>query len=52
MLMALLHRLSRRPEVRIVNPFTSSHELIRRVEAVAVISSTVGLEASCTAARC
>lgn len=42
---ALLRRLSRRPEVRIVDPFTSSHELIRRAEAVAVISSTVGLEA-------
>ena len=42
---ALLRRLSRRPNVRLVDPFTSSHELIRRAEAVAVISSTVGLEA-------
>lgn len=42
---ALLRRLSQRREVRIVDPFTSSHELIRRAEAVAVISSTVGLEA-------
>jgi hypothetical protein len=41
----LLRRLSSRPEVRIVTPFTSSHELIRRAQAVAVISSTVGLEA-------
>ncbi len=42
---ALLRRLSRRPNVRLVDPFNSSHELIRRAEAVAVISSTVGLEA-------
>ena len=42
---ALLRRLSRRPNVRLVDPFTSSHELIRRAAAVTVISSTVGLEA-------
>ena len=41
----LLHRLSRRTNVRLVDPFTSSHQLIRRAQAVAVISSTVGLEA-------
>jgi capsular polysaccharide biosynthesis protein len=41
----LLRRLRRRPNVRLVPPRTSSHELIRRSEAVAVISSTVGLEA-------
>ena len=33
------------PNVRLVAPHTSSHELIRRAEAIAVISSTVGLEA-------
>ena len=42
---ALLRRLRRKDNVRLVDPFTSSHELIRRAEAVAVISSTVGLEA-------
>jgi hypothetical protein len=41
----LLRRLRERPNVRLVNPYTSSHELIRRAEAVAVISSTVGVEA-------
>jgi Capsule polysaccharide biosynthesis protein len=41
----LLQRLRRRPNVRLVEPFTSSHELIQQAEAVAVISSTVGLEA-------
>ncbi|HEV2590316.1 MAG TPA: hypothetical protein VGU02_00355, partial [Gaiellaceae bacterium] len=30
---------------RLVNPYTSSHELIQRAAGVAVISSTVGLEA-------
>ena len=43
--LGLLRRLRRRPNVRIVDPYTSSHELIRRSRAVAVISSTVGLEA-------
>ena len=38
-------RLHTRPNVRLVAPHTSSHELIRRAEAIAVISSTVGLEA-------
>jgi len=41
----LLRRLRERPNVRLVNPYTSTHELIRRSEAVVVISSTVGLEA-------
>ncbi len=42
---ALLRRLRTRPNVRLVAPQTSSHELIRKAEAIAVISSTVGLEA-------
>jgi CheY-like chemotaxis protein len=41
----LLRRLRQRPNVRLVDPYTSTHELIERSEAVAVISSTVGLEA-------
>jgi len=41
----LLRRLRRRPNVRLVQPYTSSHELIRRSAAIVVISSTVGLEA-------
>ncbi len=41
----MLRRLERIPNARLVAPHTSSHELIRRAEAVAVISSTVGLEA-------
>ena len=41
----LLHRLRRRPNVRLVDPYTSTHELIRRSEGVVVIGSTVGLEA-------
>ena len=43
--LALLRRLTRHPNVRLVDPFTSSHELIQRARAIAVISSTVGLEA-------
>jgi hypothetical protein len=43
--LGLIRRLHERPNVRIVPPHTSTHELIRRAEAVAVISSTVGLEA-------
>ncbi|HXH88066.1 MAG TPA: hypothetical protein VNI55_05615 [Gaiellaceae bacterium] len=42
---SLLRRLRTRANVRLVPPHTSSHELIQRAEAVAVISSTVGLEA-------
>jgi hypothetical protein len=41
----LLRRLRQRANVRLVPPRTSSHELIRGADAVAVISSTVGLEA-------
>ncbi len=41
----LLRRLRQRPNVRLVDPYGSTHELIARSEAVAVISSTVGLEA-------
>jgi capsular polysaccharide biosynthesis protein len=41
----LLRRLRTRRNVRLVAPQTSTHELIRTAEAVAVISSTVGLEA-------
>ena len=41
----LLRRLRRRQNVRLVQPYTSTHELIRESAAVAVISSTVGLEA-------
>ncbi len=41
----LLRRLRTRPNVRLVGPYTNTHELIERSEAVAVISSTVGLEA-------
>jgi hypothetical protein len=41
----LLRRLRERRNVRLVEPHTSSHELIRSAEAIAVISSTVGIEA-------
>ena len=41
----LLRRLRKRHNVRLVPPRTSTHELIQRAEAIAVISSTVGLEA-------
>lgn len=41
----LVTRLTRIPNVRLVDPYTSSHDLIERSCAVAVISSTVGLEA-------
>jgi hypothetical protein len=43
--LSLLRRLRRTPNVRIVPPHTSSHELMQAADAVAVISSTVGLEA-------
>lgn len=43
--LALLRRLSGLDNVRLVPPETSSHDLIRNAAAVAVISSTVGLEA-------
>ncbi len=42
---ALLRRLRKRANVRLVRPHTSTHDLVRRSAAVAVISSTVGLEA-------
>jgi len=43
--LALLHRLAQIPNARLVEPRTSSHELMRGADAVVVISSTVGLEA-------
>jgi hypothetical protein len=43
--LSLLRRLRRHANVRLVDPYVSSHELIRRARAIAVISSTVGLEA-------
>jgi hypothetical protein len=43
--LGLIRRLTRRPNIHLVEPRTSSHELIQRSRAVAVISSTVGLEA-------
>jgi hypothetical protein len=42
---SMLRRLDRIPNVRLVNPFTSSHELMRAASAITVISSTVGIEA-------
>lgn len=42
---ALLRRLRKRHNVKLVNAFTSTHELIERSQAVVVIGSTVGLEA-------
>jgi hypothetical protein len=42
---ALLRRLRSRANVRLVEPHASTHELVRGSAAVAVISSTVGLEA-------
>src|SRR5439155_1506136 len=41
----MLRRLTRFPNVRLVSPWISSHELMKRSRAVAVISSTVGIEA-------
>jgi len=42
---SMLRRLSRRENIRLVEPYTSSHHLVERSEAIIVISSTVGLEA-------
>jgi hypothetical protein len=42
---SMLRRLVARENVRLVDPYTSSHDLIERSAAVAVIGSTVGLEA-------
>ena len=44
--LGLLRRLRRRRNVRLVHPSMSTHDLIERSSAVAVISSTVGLEAT------
>ena len=43
--LGMLRRLRRRRNIRLVEPHTSSHELVQRSKAVIVISSTVGLEA-------
>ena len=43
--LGMLRRLTRIGNVRLLEPYANSHELIQRSEAVAVISSTVGLEA-------
>jgi capsule polysaccharide export protein KpsC/LpsZ len=43
--LSMLRRLTDLPNVHLVDPFTSSHELIERSAAVTVIGSTVGLEA-------
>ena len=43
--LGLLRRLRAIPSVRLVDPHKSSHDLIGAAEAVAVVSSTVGLEA-------
>lgn len=42
---SMLRRLAREPNIRLVDPHTSSLGLIRRSAGVATISSTVGLEA-------
>ena len=43
--LSLLRRLRRIPNVRLLEPQASSHELIARSQGVVVIGSTVGLEA-------
>jgi hypothetical protein len=43
--LGMLRRLTRIDNVKLLEPYASSHELIKNAEAVAVISSTVGLEA-------
>ncbi|HET7647444.1 MAG TPA: hypothetical protein VFK17_02675, partial [Gaiellaceae bacterium] len=43
--LSVLRRLARAPSIRVVAPRTSTHRLIAGAEGVAVISSTVGLEA-------
>lgn len=43
--LALLRRLRKIPNARLVDPYTSSHDLMQKAEAIVVISSTVGLEA-------
>ena len=41
----LLRRLRRIPNARLLDPYTSSHDLMQQAQAIIVISSTVGLEA-------
>jgi hypothetical protein len=41
----MLKRLTDIPNVHLVSPYTSSHALIQRADAVTVIGSTVGIEA-------
>jgi capsule polysaccharide modification protein KpsS len=41
---SMLYRLSRISNVKLVDPFTSSHELMKQAAAITVISSTVGIE--------
>ena len=43
--LGMLRRLCGIPNVRLLDPYTSSHDLIGRADAIVVISSTVGLEA-------
>lgn len=43
--LGMLRRLARIENVRLLDPHTSSHELIQRSRGIVVISSTVGLEA-------
>jgi Capsule polysaccharide biosynthesis protein len=43
--LGMLRRLTSIENVKLLDPYTSSHELMQRAEAIAVISSTVGLEA-------
>jgi Capsule polysaccharide biosynthesis protein len=43
--LGMLRRLTRIENVRLLDPHTSSHDLIQRSEGIVVISSTVGLEA-------
>ena len=41
----MLRRLTRLENVKLLNPYESSHELVDRADGIVVISSTVGLEA-------
>jgi capsular polysaccharide biosynthesis protein len=43
--LSFLRRVAARPNVRLVEPTISSHELIQNAEAIVVIGSTVGIEA-------
>ena len=42
---SMLRRLAKVPNIRLVPPHTNSHQLVQDADAIAVISSTVGLEA-------